>query len=343
MVFECVTTSPAQNPQELLQVRLIRRPLRTAPELSPASPNAEPLKEELAHRHLAAIKRDARRIGFAALSDFSSGHPENIIPCMIAAAPPTLPDFWGNIDLDGEGSVMNIREGSRRVGILLGVLGATIGFVAEDHDGMNLWTAHAANRQFDSLMSAPTMVQVSKAANVEHARDVENADLGRRVKERFPGVYGDLTNSDLGKKVRARYPDGSWEKHAKDVSPSPVQPKTDASKTGKFTPPPLSSHEGPTLPLDLPTSAPWESAPKVGFVVVIHHDGLREANVDSDGIIQSIRLEAGQVVERGEPPVVASYLKVLLYPLLGFLIPWGTIHALSWVAIGFFQSKPPTP
>ena len=64
-----------QHPQEFVQVCLIWRPLWTVPELPPASANAKPLTEELAHRHLAALERDARRVRFAALSEFSGGHP----------------------------------------------------------------------------------------------------------------------------------------------------------------------------------------------------------------------------------------------------------------------------
>lgn len=64
-------------------------------------------------------------------------------------------------------------------------------------------------------------------------------------------------------------------------------------------------------------------------------------NVDIAGVVQSIRRAAGPLVERTPAPAVADYFGLLIYPVFGFLVPWGSIRALTWVATRFFQPKPP--
>jgi hypothetical protein len=57
-----------------------------------------------------------------------------------------------------------------------------------------------------------------------------------------------------------------------------------------------------------------------------------------DGIFQ-IYLSSGEAVRRTEPPHPIAYLRLLLYPLLGFLLPWGAVRLLTWVGSGFFAAK----
>jgi hypothetical protein len=59
---------------------------------------------------------------------------------------------------------MNFREGTRRLGIVFGVLGGTISAFAGYPSARDLWNVGAANRKFESLMASPTMMKVAKAA-----------------------------------------------------------------------------------------------------------------------------------------------------------------------------------
>jgi len=38
-------------------------------------------------------------------------------------------------------------------------------------------------------------------------------------------------------------------------------------------------------------------------------------------------------------PSAWQWLKIVLLPVLGFLIPWGTLRAIGWVGAGFIQSS----
>jgi hypothetical protein len=40
-----------------------------------------------------------------------------------------------------------------------------------------------------------------------------------------------------------------------------------------------------------------------------------------------------------KPPTFGAYLLLLAFPVIGFLLPWGAIRALSWVLSGFSNAK----
>jgi hypothetical protein len=68
-------------------------------------------------------------------------------------------------------------------------------------------------------------------------------------------------------------------------------------------------------------------------------NGVERWTVDpSMGDITSIELSTGEKLERTEPPPLRAYLLPLMYPISGFLIPWGAVRVLTWVGTGFFQS-----
>ena len=67
-------------------------------------------------------------------------------------------------------------------------------------------------------------------------------------------------------------------------------------------------------------------------------NGIIGLHVDAAGIVTWINLSTGESVARTEPPAPKAYV-FLLYPLLGFLIPWGAVRVLIWVGGGFFAPR----
>jgi hypothetical protein len=53
--------------------------------------------------------------------------------------------------------------------------------------------------------------------------------------------------------------------------------------------------------------------------------------------VKSIETEDGQTLYPTTAPNRWLYLLVALFPVFGFLIPWGTIRAIGWVGAGFVQ------
>lgn len=145
---------------------------------------------------------------------------------------------------------MNVREGMRRLGILLGVWGGIVSGLLAYRDAKAAWDRHTAFRRFESLMASPTMRKAAKAVK----DDVQ------------------------------KYTDSSW----------------------------------------------------ATMSVGVNIGGIKEVTADRSGTISSVELSTGESVPKVEPPSVKRYLTLLLYSIVGFLLPWGAVRLLTWVGSGFF-------
>jgi hypothetical protein len=139
---------------------------------------------------------------------------------------------------------MNVTEGMRRLGILLGVCGGILGGWLAYGDAKSTWERRIEYRKFAFLMASPIMQNVAKAA--------------RELKA-----------------------------------------------------------TGATL-------------------VSVDLDGIKQVTVDKAGLVSSIELSTGECVRRIEAPRVTVCLGILLYPILGLLLPWGAVRIVMWVRAGFF-------
>jgi hypothetical protein len=74
-----------------------------------------------------------------------------------------------------------------------------------------------------------------------------------------------------------------------------------------------------------------------GFPVSVNLDGIKLVAVDEAGLVSWIELSTGESVQRTEAPHIKAYVTVLLYPILGFLLPWSGMRTLTWVGSGFFE------
>jgi hypothetical protein len=67
-------------------------------------------------------------------------------------------------------------------------------------------------------------------------------------------------------------------------------------------------------------------------------DGIDQFTVDpSTSTITSIQLSTGELLSRTPPPTLMAWIVLPLYPLIGFLLPWGATRVLAWVGVGFFS------
>ncbi len=176
---------------------------------------------------------------------------------------------------------MNVREGMRRLGLLLGVSGGIMGGFLGYSDAQNLCNVWTAHRKFESLMALPTTQKVAHAASV--------------------------------------YQSGPWTQYAEST-----QVDYDANR-GEIKGPQAAPE---TLPRDF-----FETYGNI--LVSVNTGGVKSLMADKTGQVLSIEPNAGAWVDRTEAPPLRAYL-VLLYPVLGFLLPWGAVRVLTWVGTGFF-------
>lgn len=184
---------------------------------------------------------------------------------------------------------MNLREGMRRVGIVLGVLGFLVGGTIGYLRLRKAWRNHT---RFERLCSLPIMGGVRTAIKEGHAPPPKT----------LPADVWDRTLDELG------------------IGRVPI-----ARKAAWFE-----------------KHVPGLDDPNIEWTVDVRGvDGVQTVDADKSGVITAIQLSSGEWVHK-EPQTLRAHLAffgglllLLLYPLIGFLIPWGAIRTLAWVVSGF--------
>jgi hypothetical protein len=124
-----------------------------------------------------------------------------------------------------------------------------------------------------------------------------------------------------------RYPGGSEQRdvleyaNGKILPPPPSSPPKDSNA-------PIDFSQGRVLPDD------WVNGDRV---VSVNADGISDVLLDSAGAVASIHFTDGETVRKAEFPVFP--FAVFLYPILGFLVPWGAIRTMTWIEEGFFRPR----
>jgi hypothetical protein len=239
--------------------------------------------------------------------------------------------------------MLNLREGMRRLGIVLGILGFIAGGIFSYLQLQVAWSHHT---EFERLCSLGVMHEVAKAVT-------DYRDGWRDVKTvHGPWEKYSASNQPHTAQAREKFPKGFIPDSGQPVSASKG---TQLGSADRQVPIPAGAEiEEDTLtagPLvarradmtDMLTAAD----PAAEIVVTVSAiEGIQAVNVDGTGVVTSIQLTTGEWVHR-EPQTAKTRLTflghlllLLLYPALGFLVPWGTIRTSAWVATGF--SRPPT-
>jgi hypothetical protein len=76
-----------------------------------------------------------------------------------------------------------------------------------------------------------------------------------------------------------------------------------------------------------------------GWQITVNSGGVGTIFWGSDYQVASIQTLDGQRLYPTPAPSAWTYLLVALFPILGFLIPWGAVRAIGWVGAGFAQSS----
>jgi hypothetical protein len=210
---------------------------------------------------------------------------------------------------------MNLKEGMRRTSIVLGMLGACAGCVLAYADASPLWQTWREYKRFQALLATPT------------ARRASGADW---IKKHSPGA-------------------DKW----CDVDPSVPKPPPGY----KIVDPCYETNAGDKGKLHWIEVKPWErdwskeQVPVRGQIVEVvfrlesfepdaNRDGIDAIHYASDGTVTSLQLATGEKIERPQSPsFLRAFFVPLLFPLVGFVLPWGAVKIIAWVATGFTAAK----
>jgi hypothetical protein len=234
---------------------------------------------------------------------------------------------------------MNIREGMRRVGIVLGALGCVAGGAFGYWNFQNAWSLHT---KFERLQALPVMRDVNTAIKRHQDLLAEPNPFSS-----IGGVPVPCTEFRTFLLTPTTPTAADFENFI----------KWDTEESGVARQAPKSIMHGtvgdylinPDKDLDYETgfdvcNVTAANGSILGFKVDVNDiEDIQTVNADKAGAISSIQLTKGEWTHRGPKTLrsrlafIASLLLPLCYPVIGFLVPWGTIKLFVWVGIGFSE------
>lgn len=252
---------------------------------------------------------------------------------------------------------MNFREGFRRIGLVLGVLGFCAGTVVAYFIVAPLWPVWREHNKFQRLLNVATVKRVSGSQWLtDHAAREKSASpcdtASGTISQPFgpppPTSHEGLAHVPPGSKLDAGASTGGL--HVVSSQPLPDQsgnPQKDdlwkivsdscwrKSESGNGREEWTNQHEFGTAHVE---GDWWTDA----FAPDPNPDGIKTIRYweYAPGQVRALELTNGDwSSEPPSPPELREILIPLFYPLIGFLLPWGATKVVIWIVTGFAASK----
>ena len=168
---------------------------------------------------------------------------------------------------------MNLREGTRRLALLLGAVGAVLGGFASFLELQSTLDQRTRHKQFEQLANSDVVKQERKCRSLGYA-----------------------------------------------------------SGCSQVPPPP------PGYTLDKPKYT-IENSDGTPLASEVNRKGIRTIHWAKDYSVESIETEPDLYLYPEPAPGAWESLLIVLFPILGFFIPWGAVRAIGWVLAGFVQGS----
>ncbi len=227
---------------------------------------------------------------------------------------------------------MNLKEGTRRLGIVLGILGGVLGTFIAYQNGVDLWHTHVAHKRFESLLGSPTMLKVVKTEALSQ-ESLSTAALTSDASMAQQKPPAEQQYSDLPKGAKIVFDPKSTSPPLFDMSKAkPIDYDALAqqvrSKSSKMQLMPPAGY------VEVPP--PQKLRAGESLVVPVNRDGIQEVTFDTIGV-SVIQLSTGESVLKTESPALWAFAVLFLYPVnrffgaLGFTsrpdMGWRWIHS----------------
>lgn len=214
---------------------------------------------------------------------------------------------------------MNLREGTRRLALLLGAVGAILGgFASYDYLQTSL-SQRAHHNKFEQLATSDVVKQERKT--LQAPPDFIPAPNPWDKPTATPATQGNPWDKPT---------DGDaapWQKYgASPPGHDPAQSDEQPEDIKAYTPEELQAPSEST-------EVDWHHF--IHIPSVVNSGGIRTINWAENYGVASIETEDGQTFYPTPAPAAWEYLLIVLFPVAGFVIPWGVIRAMGWVGAGF--------
>jgi hypothetical protein len=239
---------------------------------------------------------------------------------------------------------MNLREGTRRLALLLGVAGLVFGGFVSYMELQSVQDQRARHNRFEQLAASDVVQQERKILKAWKPVPETAPDF-------LAGAKPVLLDFSRAKPIpgRDKTPPASHQQKIEGLPPGAiVRPMGDTGLPAGAIVKPIAQHPAGE---DLPPGATVASVPQTAtpqqpqadpyaaITIPIPSDvnggGIETINWSHNYGVASIKTEDGQTLYPTVAPSAWLYLLILLLPLLGFIIPWGTVRAIGWVGAGF--------
>jgi len=151
---------------------------------------------------------------------------------------------------------MNLREGTRRLALLLGAVGAIAGGFASYSALQTIREQRASHNRFEQLAASPVIQQARRSIGTACAKDPSNKQCG------------DATHNPMSE---------------------------------------------------------------------VNSGGIETIYWNKDYQVGLIQTDDGQNLFPAPAPSAWLYCLIVLFPIFGFLIPWGAVRSIRWVGTGFAE------
>jgi len=208
---------------------------------------------------------------------------------------------------------MNLREGTRRLALLLGVVGALGGSFVAYLEWQDIQSQRTRHDKFEQLA---------------------NSDV---VKEQRKTLQSPDPYASIAKPLAQSGNNDPFASIAKPI------PQHGRAKLSDITPPakvylddngnPIATTSSSTAPSTADSYAEFQTP----LSSEVNKGGIRTITWAAQSEVYSIETTDGQTLYPTAAPSAWLYLLIALLPLLGFLIPWGAIRSIGWVMTGFVQ------
>ena len=224
---------------------------------------------------------------------------------------------------------MNLKEGTRRLALLLGVAGAILGGIASYAELQSALSQRTRHIRFERLANSDAAEQERKwlLRQVQAPPPTFQGPDGRTYQ--FPVGTDEAAAIAYFKKKGITGPSTvSQDPYALIAEPS--QGTTESYPVTEFM----------ALPQDRQLAMLRELAREnqdrlLAVVKARREGGIKTIHWTKDNGVESIQTEDGQTIYPTPAPAMWTYLLLALGPVFGFFIPWALVRAVGWVRAGF--------
>ena len=229
---------------------------------------------------------------------------------------------------------MNLKEGTRRLALLLGAVGAIFGGFASYLELHTVLEQGARHNKFEQLADSD-VVQRERKCRLAGMTSGCSDDPYAATAIQAPAGDPYAATAELSyrpQKVKQTLHDPKFYELS-----SAAQQKVLATLDPVYAQLPL-QEQVKVLQIGRQKYGGSAAGATTPVPSEVDKSGIKAINWSQDYAVESIETGDGQTLYPTPATSAWTYLLIALFPILGFFIPWGAVRAIGWVGAGFVAS-----